>query len=189
MPSPPGDLLAARQRFIEAMSRIGQFWGFPRAMGAIYGSIYLAPSALCLDELVEQVGVTKGAVSTHVRALERLQMIHREPRLGDRRDFYSADADLWGIVKNVLRQREHTEFDRALRAVGETLALVEGARRGRGHAELAAFYRERMLAMQRFFDLLDSLVAGVLLIDNVRSQALRALIDAGRGMRGRKGQK
>ena len=67
----------ARQNFIQGMSRISSFWGFPRAMGAIYGAIYLSPTPLSLDEIVEQVGVTKGAVSTNVRQLERLRMVHK----------------------------------------------------------------------------------------------------------------
>ena len=32
-------LVQAREHFIQGMSRISQFWGFSRAMGAIYGAI------------------------------------------------------------------------------------------------------------------------------------------------------
>ena len=67
----------ARAHFIQGMSRISSFWGFPKAMGAIYGAIYLSPNPLSLDEIVIQVGVTKGAVSTHVRQLERLSPSRR----------------------------------------------------------------------------------------------------------------
>ena len=58
-----------QEHFIQGMSRISNFWGFPRAMGAIYGAIYLSPAPVSLDELVEQVGVSKGSVSTNVRQL------------------------------------------------------------------------------------------------------------------------
>jgi DNA-binding transcriptional regulator GbsR (MarR family) len=37
-------LLAAREHFIQGISRVSHFWGFPKAMGAIYGAIYLSPS-------------------------------------------------------------------------------------------------------------------------------------------------
>ena len=36
-------LTESREHFIQGMSRISNFWGFPRAMGAIYGAIYLSP--------------------------------------------------------------------------------------------------------------------------------------------------
>ena len=79
-------LFAARQHFIQGLSRISQFWGFPKAMGAIFGALYLSPNPLSLDELVEQVEVTKGAVSTNVRALERLGMFHIQIVIGERKD-------------------------------------------------------------------------------------------------------
>jgi len=92
------DLLEARQNFIQGMSRISNFWGFPKAMGAIFGAVYLSPTPLSLDEIVEQVGVTKGSVSTNVRTLERLGIVHKKIRLGDRKDYYEAEADFWKIL-------------------------------------------------------------------------------------------
>ena len=120
----------ARHHFIQGLSRISNFWGFPRAMGAIYGVIYLSSQPLSLDEIVTQVGVTKGSVSTNVRQLERLNMVHKKLQLGDRKDYYIAETDFWKIVRGVLREREQSEFDLALRTVGESMALVSEAVNG-----------------------------------------------------------
>ena len=117
--------LEARNHFIQGMSRISNFWGFSRARGAIYGAIYLSPENLSLGEIVEQVGVTKGAVSTNVRQLERLGMVHKKIQLGDRKDYYSAETDFWKIIKGILQEREKNEFDLALRTVDESLAMVK----------------------------------------------------------------
>ena len=73
----PG-LIEARENFIQGVSRISHFWGFPKGLGAIYGAIFLSPDPITLDELVGQVGLSKGAVSTHVRSLERLKTIHKK---------------------------------------------------------------------------------------------------------------
>ena len=72
-------------------------------MGTIYGVIYLSPDLVGLDELVEQAGVSKGAVSTNVRTLERLGMVHKKMKFGDRKDYYTAEADMWKIVRGVLK--------------------------------------------------------------------------------------
>ena len=96
----------AREHFIQGISRIGYFWGFPKAMGAIFGAVYLSPQALTIDEIVAQIGVSKGAVSTNIRNLERLGIVHKELKLGDRKDYYSAETDFWKIVKGILRERE-----------------------------------------------------------------------------------
>jgi DNA-binding transcriptional regulator GbsR (MarR family) len=170
------ELSQARENFIQGMSRISDFWGFPRAMGAIYGAIYLSPAPLSLDEIVEQVSVTKGAVSTHVRTLERLGMLHKQIRLGDRKDYYEAEADFWKIIKGVLREREQSEFDLALNTVNESLVLLEGAQPSGSDVDLAAFYKERMEGMEQFFDTLDNIVATLLAFDEMRLNALVKLI-------------
>ena len=161
-----GDQLSsARDHFIQGMSRISSFWGFPRAMGAIYGAIYLSPEPLSLDEMVVRVNVTKGAVSTNVRQLERLGMVHKHIQLGSRKDFYIAETDFWKIAKGILREREQSEFDAALNTVSESLDMLDGA----GDAELAGFYAERMGAMQGFFQTLDSVVNTIMKLDNLMS--------------------
>lgn len=161
----PSELDAALEHFTQGMSRIAHFWGFPKAMGALYAAIYLAPEPLCLDALAAQVGVSKGTVSTNVRALERLGMVHRHLRVGDRRDYYVAETDFWSIVRGILRQREQTEFDLALRAVRESLDMLSPAGAEDGVADRSAFFRERLSAMQGFFDVLDGLVASVVALD------------------------
>lgn len=170
------ELVKARENFIQGMSRISSFWGFPRAMGAIFGAVYLSPIPLSLDEIVEQVNVSKGAVSTHVRTLERLGMVHKQIRLGDRKDYYEAEADFWKIIKGVLREREKSEFDLALNTVSESLEMVKEASPSPGDAELAGFYQERMAGMQSFFNSLDNIVATLLAFDDMRLNALAKLI-------------
>lgn len=169
------ELLEARQTFIQGMSRISNFWGFPKAMGAIFGAVYLSPTPLSLDEIVEQVSVTKGSVSTNVRALERLGMVHKQIRLGDRKDYYEAEADFWTIIKGVLREREQSEFDLALRTVGDSLAMVKEAEPVDSDADIAIFYQQRMENMQRFFNSLDNIVATLLALDNLRLNSVSKL--------------
>ncbi len=167
------ELQEARQNFIQGMSRISNFWGFPKAMGAIFGAIYLSPQPLSLDEIVEQVGITKGSVSTNVRTLERLGMVHKQIRVGDRKDYYEAEADFWKIVKGVLREREKSEFALALNTVNESLDLVKSADETAANADLAHFYQQRMENMQRFFNSLDNIVATFLALDNLRVNSVR----------------
>jgi DNA-binding transcriptional regulator GbsR (MarR family) len=168
-------LPVARQHFIQGLSRISQFWGFPKAMGAIFGALYLSPNPLSLDELVEQVAVTKGAVSTNVRSLERLGMVHKQIVIGERKDFYFAETDFWKIVKTVLREREKGEFDRALRSIDESLEMVE-QQVDTENPELAQFYQQRLQNLQAFFHTLDNLVATFLALDELRMGALERII-------------
>lgn len=168
----------ASDNFIQGVSRISNFWGFPKAMGAIYGAIYLSINPITLDNLVEQVGVSKGAVSTNVRHLERLGMIHKHVVIGDRKDYYSAETDFWKIIKGILREREKSEFDTALRSVSESLEIVQSADIPPDDAELAAYYEQRLKAMQSFFKTLDNIVATALVLEELRLSKIGQLFSS-----------
>lgn len=168
-------LLSAREQFIQGVSRIAYFWGFPKAMGAIYGAIYLSPDPLTLDVLVDHVNITKGSVSTNVRVLERLGMIHKHFVVGDRKDYYTAEEDFWKIVKGILKEREKNEFDQALRSVGESLEIVQKAKLNSQEKELSVFYKKRMKGMKDFFNLLDKLVAMAIIADELNLDTIKKL--------------
>jgi DNA-binding transcriptional regulator GbsR (MarR family) len=161
---------------IENLSRISEFWGYPRAMGGIYAVLYLSPGPLSLDELIPIVGVTKGAISTNVRALEQLGMVHRQLRAGDRKDYYEVDTDFWKIVKTVLERRQKPEFDQALNGISSTLRQVRSRSRSLPDAEMARFYEQRLEIMERFFHTLDGIVATLLQVERLRLDGLKALL-------------
>jgi DNA-binding transcriptional regulator GbsR (MarR family) len=165
-------LLQARDHFVRGMSRISQFWGFPKAMGAIFAVLYLSPDPLSLDQIVEQVNVTKGAVSVNVRNLERLNMVHPHVSIGERKDYYYAETDFWKIVRGVLKEREKNEFDQAIRSVGESLEMVESISSDSPDAQLSRFYQQRLRNLHTFFNNLDNLVAIFLGLNDLRIRAL-----------------
>ncbi len=171
-------LAEAHRRFLANLSQISEFWGLPRATGAIFGALYLSPEPVSLDRLVQQVGVTKGTVSTNVRALERMGLIRKQLRVGERKDYYEAETDFWKIAKGILEQRRRVEFDRALRGVGDILNAVKATPWRSAESQSAAFYQERLQAMEDFFKSLDTLVATLLQIDRLRASGLQWLTGA-----------
>ncbi len=155
-----------KQDFTEGLSQISRFWGFPKGMGAIFAVLYLSPSPLSLDEIVEQTGLTKGAVSTEVRALARMGLVHRSSKLGDRKDYYEAEADFYQAIRSILKERQNSEFDRAVRSVAETLEKLETGAVSGDEAEIE-FIRRRVKALQEFFDAIDSLGKAVVRLESL----------------------
>ena len=153
------DLIQIQRDFITGLSNISGFWGFPKGMGAIFAVLYLSPVPLSLDELVARTGLTKGAISTNVRALARLGLIHPSARLGDRKDYYGAETDFYRAVRTILKERRDSEFDRSVATVRTTLEKLEAGSGGDGPEQ--AFLVERLKALKEFFDAIDSLVGAI----------------------------
>ena len=167
------DIVQLKQDFISGLSNISGFWGFPKGMGAIFAVLYLSPGPLSLDELVSQTGLTKGAISTNVRGLARLGLIHAVSQLGDRKDYYVAETDFYRAVRAILQERRNTDFDRAVATVRVTLEKLES---GSGSDPERTFLAERLRALKDFFDALDSLVNAVARLDSLGLNTVQTVL-------------
>jgi DNA-binding transcriptional regulator GbsR (MarR family) len=160
----PSSLTTIKKDFTQGLSQISRFWGFPKGMGAIFAVLYLSPAPLSLDEIVRETGLTKGAVSTEIRALARMGLVHRGNRLGDRKDYYEAETDFYAAIRSILKERQNSEFDRAIRSVQETLEALEA---NWVEEEEWQFVYERVQALQEFFDAIDSLGKAVIRLERL----------------------
>ena len=153
-----------KKDFTEGLSQISRFWGLPKGMGAIFAVLYLSPTALSLDEVVQETGLTKGAISTEIRALARMGLVHRSSKLGDRKDYYTAESDFYAAIRSILKERQNSEFDRALRSVKETLLQMDENWIDNDEWK---FVYERVQALQDFFDSIDSLTKAVVKLESL----------------------
>jgi DNA-binding transcriptional regulator GbsR (MarR family) len=159
-------LAQLKQDFTEGLSQISRFWGFPKGMGAIFAVLYLSPAPLSLDEIVEATGLTKGAISTEVRTLARMGLVHRSSKLADRKDYYEAEDDFYKSIRSILKERQNSEFDRAVRSVSETLEKLESGSVLGDEAEIQ-FITQRVQALQEFFNALDGLTKAVIKLESL----------------------
>lgn len=157
-------ITSIKKDFTEGLSQISRFWGFPKGMGAIFAVLYLSPTPLSLDEIVQETGLTKGAISTEIRGLARMGLVHRSSRLGDRKDYYEAESDFYAAIRSILKERQNSEFDRAIRSVKETLRVMED---NWVEDEEWNFVYERVQALQGFFDAIDSLTTAVVRLESL----------------------
>jgi DNA-binding transcriptional regulator GbsR (MarR family) len=157
-------LAKIKKDFTQGLSQISRFWGFPKGMGAIFAVLYLSPSPLSLDEMVQETSLTKGAISTEIRALARMGLVHRSTKLGDRKDYYEAETDFYAAIRSLLKERQNSEFDRAIRSVRETLEAME---ENWVEDEEWQFVYERVKALQDFFDAIDSLTRAVIKLESL----------------------
>jgi DNA-binding transcriptional regulator GbsR (MarR family) len=91
-------------------------------------------------------------------------LVHRSSRLGDRKDYYEAESDFYAAIRSLLKERQNSEFDRAIRSVRETLEILE---ENWVDDEEWNFVYERVKALQDFFDAIDSLTRAVIKLESL----------------------
>jgi len=89
-------------RFIEEIGILLEADGLPRVAGRMFGLLLMSEGERSLDDLAEQLEVSKASVSTNARLLEHRGMVERVGQQGDRRDFYRIVDD---VLERSLEQR------------------------------------------------------------------------------------
>jgi DNA-binding transcriptional regulator GbsR (MarR family) len=84
----------AVEQFVERMGLFFEDDGHPRIAGRMFGFMLLSPEPCSLDDLAEQLQVSKASVSTNARLLEAWGAVERVARPGDRRDYYQTAEDM-----------------------------------------------------------------------------------------------
>jgi DNA-binding transcriptional regulator GbsR (MarR family) len=100
----------ATTHFIERMGLALESDGLPRISGRIFGLLLVSEDPRSLDDLANELRVSKASVSTNARLLEQRAVLERISRPGDRRDYYRVPPDLFShtMAQRVARwQRFH----------------------------------------------------------------------------------
>ncbi|HVH13522.1 MAG TPA: MarR family transcriptional regulator [Longimicrobium sp.] len=84
----------ATRDFIESMGRQFEEDGAPRIAGRLFGFLMIQEEPCSLDDVAEQLQVSKGSASSNARLLEQLGIAERVTRAGDRRDYYQISPDI-----------------------------------------------------------------------------------------------
>lgn len=83
-------LSADDRRFIEDIASLLTPWGMSNVTARIYGYLLLSASAVTLDQIAEDLQVSKSSASVAARALERSSLARRSGERGSKRIFYEA---------------------------------------------------------------------------------------------------
>jgi DNA-binding transcriptional regulator GbsR (MarR family) len=162
------DLAKARERLIQEMGRLSSFAGFNKAMGQIYGLLYLSTEPVSLGEIAEQLDISKGNASLNIKTMERWGLIQPISKKGDRRDYYQAEIDFWKIVQDILTERDKKEIDHALNSLAGILESVKAAESAESNTE-SRFYKKRLGSMLDFGNATNQMMQAFITMGNVRN--------------------
>lgn len=85
-----------RKEIIASFADAYQNLGYSSLMGKIVALLLLSKEALSLDQISEQLEMSKGPISQITRRLKEHQLIERVWVPGDRKDYYRATNDIFG---------------------------------------------------------------------------------------------
>ncbi len=121
-------LTEARQQFVSSWGAFGTHWGINRTMAQIHALLLISPDPLTQDEMMEELNISRGNVNMNIRELINWGLVERVLVPGERKEYFSAEKDIWKVVKQIVKERKKRELEPMLQLL-DKLEEVEGDRR------------------------------------------------------------
>jgi DNA-binding transcriptional regulator GbsR (MarR family) len=137
------------QRFVLHWGDMGEEWGVNRSVSQIHGLLYLAEAPMTAEDIAETLAMARSNVSNSIKELLALNLIRRVPIMGDRRDHFEAETDIWEMAARIAAARKEREIDPAIAAL--RACVSEAA----GDPAVSAVASKRLKEMLAFTELVD----------------------------------
>jgi len=118
--------LAARDEFVQLWGDMASSWGINKTMSQIHALLYAESDALHTDEIMSILSISRGNANMNLRRLLDWELIHKVQFEGDRKDYFSAETDVWKIVNTIIRERQQREIAPIRARLEECVTLLEG---------------------------------------------------------------
>lgn len=162
---------AVREEFVRLWGSMGPFWGVPPTTARVYGWLLSRPDSATADEIVEGLGLSRGAVSMACRELRDWGLIHDDRAAGSRQSSYRPETDLEKAIRNIVQTRKRREWDPILEHLRTWIPKLAGER-----SPEAQVFRDRLKALEALVGLADSMAESFLKGGMVHRLGLKVLV-------------
>ncbi len=121
-------LIEARQQFISSWGAFGTHWGINRTMAQIHALLLISADPLTQDDMMEQLNISRGNTNMNIRELINWGLVERVLLSGERKEYFTAEKDIWKVVKRIVKERKKRELEPMLQLL-DKLEEVEGDKR------------------------------------------------------------
>lgn len=113
------DYIAKRQKFIETWGELGVNWGVNKTMGQIHALLLVGNKPMCCESIMKQLQISRGNANMNLRKLIDWKLVHKTCEDGCRKEFFTAEKDIWTAFKMIIAKRKEKELTPLLELLHE----------------------------------------------------------------------
>jgi DNA-binding transcriptional regulator GbsR (MarR family) len=115
----------ARQQFINSWGAFGSQWGINRTMAQVHALLLISTKPLSQDDVMEELNISRGNANMNIRELIDWGIVDRVILSGERKEYYTAEKDIWKVAMQIMKERKKRELEPMIRLL-EQLQNTEG---------------------------------------------------------------
>ena len=113
----------AKNKFIQTWGSLGSQWGINKTMAQIHALLMISPEALSMEEVMEELHISRGNASMNLRSLIDWGIAYKEYKPGERREFFSAEGNIDELARKIAKERSKREIKPTLRVLKDVSAI------------------------------------------------------------------
>ena len=153
-------LAEAKKQFIASWGAFGTHWGINRTMAQIHALLLVSPDAICAEDVMEQLDISRGNANMNLRELIDWGLVDRIIVPGERKEFFSAEKDIWKVARQIVKERKKRELDPMINVLGQ-LGDIEGDKRDKAVKQ----FTDTIQGIKRFSEQADKTLNTVIRAD------------------------
>jgi DNA-binding transcriptional regulator GbsR (MarR family) len=97
-------------------------WG---ALAQIHALLLVSANPLSADDIMEELEISRGNANMNIRELINWGLVERQLLPGERKEYFTAEKDIWRVARQIVQERKKRELDPMIRILDQ-LGNVEG---------------------------------------------------------------
>jgi DNA-binding transcriptional regulator GbsR (MarR family) len=173
-----GSPSSVRTELVALWERLAPLWGISAGAARLLAGLLARSQPAGAEELMQELGMSRGAVSMAARELADWGLLRPEREAGSRRLRYVAETDLERAMRSIIATRKRREWDPLLVHLPQWIERLERERGADGRA-----LAERLRDIHSVVALVDSMSSAFLQGGMVQKLGLKAVLAAARSKR------
>ncbi|NBC27901.1 MAG: hypothetical protein GVY08_13640 [Bacteroidetes bacterium] len=149
----------ASEQFVLLWGEMASAWGINKTMAQIHALLYAESKPLDTDTIMDRLKISRGNANMNLRNLVQWQLVNKVHFKGKRKDFYTAEKDVWNIVAVLIHERQQREIAPIQQNLIHCLDLFET---GHELTEDEAEFKERIENFIEFLEMFDRFTEAML---------------------------
>ena len=109
----------AKLQFINSWGAFGTQWGINRTMAQIHALLLISTNPITQDDMMEQLTISRGNVNMNIRDLIGWGLVERVIVSGERKEYFTADKNIWKVATQIIKERKKRELDPLLKLLSQ----------------------------------------------------------------------
>jgi DNA-binding transcriptional regulator GbsR (MarR family) len=113
----------AKNKFVQTWGALGSQWGINKTMAQIHALLMVSADPVSMEDIMDELQISRGNASMNLRALIDWGIVYKEYKMGERREFFTAEKDVDELAIKIAKERSKREIKPALKLLKDVASM------------------------------------------------------------------